>query len=62
MDIKVTQTKTCACSRDVIGVNGTCAACVREGSEAFWKYIEGEITFAGFIRRLRASRKPVRRE
>ena len=56
MDIEVKQVRMCACRREVIGVNGTCAICVREGSEAFWKYIEGDISYAGFVRRMRRNR------
>ena len=57
MDIEITQTETCACGRDVIGVNGTCAQCVADGAAAFWALVDGKITVAGFMRRLRRNRK-----
>lgn len=54
MDIKVTQTQTCQCKRQVIGVSGVCDLCIHEGSTAFWDLVNKKITYPGFVRRLRA--------
>lgn len=57
MDVeKVTRTQMCRCGRNVIGLAGTCPQCIREGAEAFWAYVNGEISFPGFMRRLRRTR------
>lgn len=60
MDVNITQTRTCVCGRDVISITGRCGLCITDASVLFWRYIDGEITLAGFMRKLAVIRKPVR--
>jgi hypothetical protein len=53
MDIVIVLTEKCVCKRQVISVTGRCGICIKEGSEAFWLYMDGKITFPSFMRRLR---------
>jgi hypothetical protein len=53
MDIEVRQVKPCSCGRGIITMTGFCAACMKESADAFWAFVNGEITEAGFYRRLR---------
>jgi hypothetical protein len=53
VDTEIKQTRICSCGREVISVAGTCGTCIKEGSEAFWLFCNDQITFAGFMRRLR---------
>ncbi len=53
MDIIIEQTEECVCGRQVISITGRCGLCIAEGSDALWDYINGKITFPGFMRRLR---------
>lgn len=53
MDIKTEFTEPCPCGKDIAGVSGRCAECHRKGAEAFWAFIDGKISFAGMMRRLR---------
>ena len=53
IDIEIRQTRECVCGREIISITGRCGLCIKEGSDAFWDYINGKITFPGFMRRLR---------
>ena len=49
MDIKTTQTEMCKCGRAIIGIEGTCGICIKEGSDMFWAFMDGKMTFDEFM-------------
>lgn len=53
MDIIVRNEQTCPCGRKFTGMPAHCDRCYREAADAFWAFIAGEITFPGFMRKLR---------
>jgi len=53
MDIEITYTQQCSCSRGIIGVTGSCEQCFAERTALFWEYFNGKITFPKYMRELR---------
>lgn len=49
MDVRITQTETCACGRSVIGVSGVCDTCIHDGARVFWAFMAGTVTFGQFM-------------
>lgn len=53
MDIIVRNEQTCPCGNKFTGMPVHCNRCYREAADAFWAFINGKISFPGFMRKLR---------